>query len=138
MSDSVSLRGAPEKSPAGQRSLIESRLTAIGLICAAIVLFAFLDTSAKYLTTVAHLPVFQVVWTRFASHTVLATVVLGPKAVLRAARTGKPGHQILRSTFLVGATAFNFLALQYLQLDHRDDLLSLTLHCGGACWTDAR
>ncbi len=35
-------------------------------------------------------------------------------------------HQILRSVFLIGATAFNFLALQYLQLDQTATIFFLS------------
>jgi drug/metabolite transporter (DMT)-like permease len=76
-----------------------------------------LDTTAKYLTTAIHVPVLQVIWLRFVSHCLLNFLFLGPKALLAARHSVKPGHQILRSFFMLGATAFNFLALQYLQLD---------------------
>jgi drug/metabolite transporter (DMT)-like permease len=76
-----------------------------------------LDTTAKYLTTAIHVPVLQVIWLRFVSHGLVNFVFLGPKALRAASRSTKPGHQLLRSFFMLGATAFNFLALQYLQLD---------------------
>ena len=41
------------------------RLKAIGLMCLAVAFFSALDTSAKYLVTQAHLPVVQIVWSRF-------------------------------------------------------------------------
>jgi drug/metabolite transporter (DMT)-like permease len=100
-----------------RRTLVESRFTAIALICVAVVFFAFLDTSAKYLTTVAHLPPFQVAWVRFASHVGLTILILGPRGTGIALRTRKLKHQLLRSLFMIGATGFNFAALQYLQLD---------------------
>jgi drug/metabolite transporter (DMT)-like permease len=123
MSNSLSIRGVPESSA---RHLTEARLTAIGLICAAIILFAFLDTSAKYLTTVAHVPVLQIIWVRFASTAALTFAMLRPKAFISAARSHKPGHQLLRSVFLLGATAFNFLALQFLQLDQTATIFFLS------------
>ncbi len=76
-----------------------------------------LDTTAKYLATIAHVPVLLVIWFRFVSHALLNVVFLGPRTLLTASRSAKPAHQILRSIFMLGATAFNFLALQYLQLD---------------------
>jgi drug/metabolite transporter (DMT)-like permease len=125
MSNSISMSRAPGESPA-QRTLADTRLTAIGLMCSAITLFAFLDTSAKYLATVVHVPVMQIIWMRFVSHAVLTFVVLGPGATMRAAPSRKLGHQLLRSVLLIGSTGFNFLALQYLQLDQTATIFFLS------------
>jgi len=99
------------------KSADKSRLLAIVLMCSATACFAVLDASAKYLATVIHIPMLQVIWMRFLSHAGLNLIFLGPRNVLAVAKSKKPLHQILRSFFLLGATAFNFLALQYLQLD---------------------
>jgi drug/metabolite transporter (DMT)-like permease len=117
MADTLSSRGAPRRSPAQQRALTDARLSAIALICAATSLFAFLDTTSKYLSTVAHLPVPELVWMRFVTAALVTFAILGPRGAVRAARSRKIWHQLLRSTFLLGSTAFNFVALQYLQLD---------------------
>jgi drug/metabolite transporter (DMT)-like permease len=117
MADTLSSRGAPRKSPAQQRALTDARLSAVALICAATSLFAFLDTTVKYLSTVAHLPVPQLIWMRFLTNTVAIAAILGPRSAVRAARSEKIWLQLLRSAFVLGATAFNFLALQFLQLD---------------------
>lgn len=47
----------------------------------------------------------------------LVVAMLGPRTTIRALPSRNLKHQLLRSVFLIGATAFNFLALQYLQLD---------------------
>ena len=109
-----------------QRPLTESRLLAIALTCAASFLFAFLDTSAKYLATVAHVPVLQIIWVRFVVNALLIVAMLGPNAVLRALPSKKLMNQLLRSIFLIGATVFNFLALQYLQLDQTATIFFLS------------
>ena len=109
-----------------QRPLTESRLLAIALTCAASFLFGFLDTSAKYLATVAHVPVLQIIWVRFLVNTLLIVAVLGPNTALRALPSNKLMNQLLRSVFLIGATAFNFLALQYLQLDQTATIFFLS------------
>ena len=109
-----------------QRPLTKSRLLAIALTCAASFLFGFLDTSAKYLATVAHVPVLQIIWVRFLVNTLLIVAVLGPNTVLRALPSNKLMNQLLRSVFLIGATAFNFLALQYLQLDQTATIFFLS------------
>jgi drug/metabolite transporter (DMT)-like permease len=117
MADTLSSRGTPRGTRAQRRPLTDSRLSAIALICGATSLFAFLDTTSKYLSTVAHLPVPQLVWMRFVTAALVTFAILGPRGALHAARSGKMWHQLLRSTFLLGSTAFNFVALQYLQLD---------------------
>jgi drug/metabolite transporter (DMT)-like permease len=117
MADALSSRGAPRGSPAQHRALTDSRLSAIALICAATSLFAFLDTAAKYLSTVAHLPVPQIIWMRFATTVLVTLAILGSRGAVGAVRSAKMWHQLMRSLFLLGATAFNFLALQFLQLD---------------------
>lgn len=108
-----------------QRHLTESRFLAIALTCAASFLFAFLDTSAKYLSTVAHVPVLEIIWVRFVVNA-LNVAMLGPNAALRALPSNKLMNQLLRSVFLIGATAFNFLALQYLQLDQTATIFFLS------------
>jgi drug/metabolite transporter (DMT)-like permease len=111
-----------------QNLLLEesSRLKAIALICAAIFFFALLDATAKYAVTVLLVPLFQVVWMRFVSHTVLNVVALGPRTFVASLKSTYPGHQFLRSLFLFGSTAFNFTALRYLQLDQSVTIFFLT------------
>ena len=92
-----------------------ARLIGIGLICAALVCFACLDTIAKWLTN--HLPIFEVVWARYASHFVLSMFVINPWTIPGLFNTQRPWLQIGRSALLFGSTAFNFIALRYLQLD---------------------
>ena len=103
-----------------------SRLRAIGLMVAAIALFALLDSTAKYVVTTAAIPLFQVVWIRFVSHAVLNAVVFGPVTVAQSLRSRKPLLQMLRGIFLFGSTAFNFAALRYLQLDQSVTIFFLT------------
>jgi drug/metabolite transporter (DMT)-like permease len=103
-----------------------SRLRAIGLMCIAIALFALLDTTAKYVVTIAAMPIFQVVWMRFVSHAVLNVVFFGPVTVARSMKSAKPWMQFMRGIFLFGSTAFNFAALRYLQLDQSVTIFFLT------------
>ena len=109
-----------------KRPLTKLGPLAIALTCAASFLFAFLDTGAKYLATVAHMPVLQIIWVRFMVNTLLIVVMLGPKQVRRALPSNKLLNQLLRSVFLIGATAFNFLALQHLQLDQTATIFFLS------------
>ncbi|MEO8544909.1 MAG: DMT family transporter [Burkholderiaceae bacterium] len=77
--------------------------------------FAALDSSAKWLVMV--LPVFQVVWLRFVTHSLLGILVLTPKYGWALYRTGQPRLQMLRALMQAVMTALNFWALQYLPLD---------------------
>jgi drug/metabolite transporter (DMT)-like permease len=94
-----------------------TRLIGIGLMCAAVTSFAFLDATGKYIVSVAALPVLQVAWFRFFSHAVFNVVAFGPRPVFRAFRSTRPWLQIFRGILLFSTTALNFAALRYLQLD---------------------
>lgn len=94
-----------------------TRLIGIGLMCSAIISFAFLDAAAKYLVSVLAVPVLQAAWFRFFGHAVLNVVAFGPRPVLRAFRSSRPWLQVLRGIILFSTTALNFAALRYLQLD---------------------
>ena len=112
--------------PVAARSLEGSRrLKAIGLICSAAILFTVLDATAKYLTLRAGLPLLEIVWLRFATQLLLMIAFLGLVNVPGLFRTGKLGHQLLRSCFLLGSTVFNFGALLYLRLDQTATILYL-------------
>lgn len=119
---------APAKTKAGTAGTHhpEARLKAIGLMCCAVVVFSVLDATAKYLVGPSELPVAQVVWVRFAAHFLLSILVFGPFTLPRIARSVKPFQQILRSIFVLGATAFNFIAVKYLQLDQTVTIFFLT------------
>ncbi len=92
-----------------------ARLVGIGLICAALICFACLDTIAKWLTN--HLPTLEVVWARYASHFALSLLILNPWTLPGLLTTKKLGLQVIRSALLFASTALNFVALHYLQLD---------------------
>jgi drug/metabolite transporter (DMT)-like permease len=80
----------------------------------AMFMFTGLDTTAKYLTR--SLPVAEIVWARYVSHTallVLALPFLGGRPRLRTRRLGL---QVVRSLFLLLTTALSFWSLKYLQL----------------------
>lgn len=93
------------------------RLRAIVLMCAAIASFALLDAAAKFLASRANMPVAEVVWLRFAAHVAFTVILLWPVRPAALFKSAKPGLQSLRGLLMLGATAFNFIALKYLQLD---------------------
>ncbi len=92
-----------------------SRLTGIALMCAAVTCFAFLDTTAKYLSV--YMATLQVVWARYTGAFVFALMVANPWTRPGLMRTTRPVLQIGRSFLLLGSTLCNFAALRYLQLD---------------------
>ncbi len=91
------------------------RLTGIALMCAAVALFACLDTTAKYLNT--QMDSLEIAWARYTSAFVLTLIVSNPLTHPALLRTKRMKLQIVRSILLVGSTALNFLALRWLQLD---------------------
>ncbi len=88
--------------------------TGILLMLASGVVFALLDTGAKYLTAEHH--VLQVVWGRYFFSMVLLPLIIGRVNLIRIARTGHPTLQIVRSLLLLAATAFFFAALRFMPL----------------------
>ncbi|MDX2157939.1 MAG: DMT family transporter [Hyphomicrobiaceae bacterium] len=92
-------------------------LKGIGLMCLALALFSCLDTTAKYMATVAQVPLTQVVWLRFVSQLVLILFVTGAVAVPRLLLTRRPKQQLIRSTLMLFSTLLNFVALRHLRLD---------------------
>ncbi len=104
-----------------------SRLFPILMMCGATVCFSVLDATAKYLAEIEHIEVAEIVFIRFAGHVVFSLVLLWPLLGMRPTfRSKKPGLQLLRSVFMLGATAFNFVAVQYLQLDQTITIFFLT------------
>ncbi|WP_236841690.1 DMT family transporter [Bosea sp. PAMC 26642] len=91
-----------------------SRLIAIGLMCSAVLFFALLDTSAKWLS--GYMDPVQVVFARYAGSMVLVSLLLNPWSRPGILRTQRPWLQAVRSLLLLGSTALNFFALKYLQL----------------------
>jgi len=91
-----------------------NRQIGIALVTATTLMFAVLDTSAKWL--VQSVPVLQVVWLRFVFHTFLTTAIFMPSMGTSLFQISKPRLQLLRGVMLALMTGLNFFALQYLQL----------------------
>ena len=96
------------------------RLIGIALMCAAVALFACLDTTAKYLNT--QMNSLEIAWARYTSAFLLTLIVSNPMTHAGLMRTTRPVLQIVRSLLLVGATVGNFLALRWM---HLDEVLSI-------------
>ena len=91
------------------------RLIGIALMCAAVAMFACLDTTAKYLN--AQMDSFQIAWARYTSAFVLTFIVSNPLTQPGLLRSKRPKLQVVRSLLQVASTALNFLALRWLHLD---------------------
>ena len=110
-----------DKAPAPRASLdvadaaeLKSRQRGILLMCCALVCFACLDTTGKWLGR--HVPVWEVVWSRYVGATILALIFTNPWRATGSLRTSRPILQSFRALLLFGSTLFNFLALRHLQL----------------------
>ncbi len=101
-----------------------ARLAGIALMCLALVCFAALDTTAKWLN--GHMPTLEVLWARYASHFVLSLIFVNPWTTPGLLSTQRPRLQIFRSIVLVGSSIFNFTALRYLQLDQTSAIMFTT------------
>lgn len=98
-----------------EQDTARNRQLGIAMVSVTTLCFAALDSTAKWLVLV--LPVFQVVWLRFVTHSLLGILVLTPKYGWALYRTRQPRLQLLRALMQAVMTALNFWALQYLQLD---------------------
>lgn len=76
-------------------------------------LFVSMDALAKQLSQVY--PVAQVVWARYLFHVLLMALFLG-RRLPATLRTGRLGLQLLRSLFLLAATALFFTAISLMPL----------------------
>lgn len=95
---------------------------AIGLIFTAYLLFAALDTTVKWLVLQGYHPLF-LAWIRFFGHLLLAIIWLAPWKNKHLYSLVRWKLQMLRASFLCGATFFNFIALKFLQLSTTITLL---------------
>lgn len=107
-----------------QEQAHRDRLTAIALMCGAVVLFACNDAAAKFLN--GHMHTVQVVWARYMAAFALAIVLLDPTGRPQVMRTTRPWLQLGRSTLLLISTVLNFFALRYLQLDEAVSIIFCT------------
>lgn len=90
------------------------RRVGIALMCGALVCFACLDASGKWLSR--HVPVWEVVWARYLGATILVLLFVNPWTTPRMLHTRRPVLQTVRSLLLFSSTVCNFLALRKLQL----------------------
>jgi drug/metabolite transporter (DMT)-like permease len=83
------------------------------LIVAAILMFSFVDATAKALTP--RFDTVQVVWARYAGQTLWTVLIFFPRLPALLA-TDRLGLHLLRSALIFGSTVFFFAAIARLQL----------------------
>ena len=91
------------------------RVRGIVLILATVFFFALLDTMAKY-AAAGGVPAMEVAWFRYFVNLLIAVAVLQPWRHRADYVTRRPWLHVWRGLFLLGATVFNFVAIQHLQL----------------------
>jgi drug/metabolite transporter (DMT)-like permease len=92
-----------------------ARGTGIALMCAAVLCFAMLDTTAKYLNL--SMNTLEVAWARYTGAFLFPLLILNPWTRPGLMRTKRAVLQIMRSMLLLASTLANFAALRFLQLD---------------------
>jgi drug/metabolite transporter (DMT)-like permease len=90
-------------------------LLGISLVVTAALIFAVLDTNAKWLVVNGY-PSLEVVFVRYVVQLAVMLVWLVPRYGVGAFRTASPRLEVLRALALLGTTAFNFFAIKYLPL----------------------
>lgn len=93
---------------------VAARLRGIGLICAAVLAFTFIDAPAKYASN--YVSTVEVAWARYALGLAFAVIVLRPWRLPHQYATKRPRLQAVRGVFLLLSTVFNFIAIHYLPL----------------------
>ncbi|MDJ1158374.1 DMT family transporter [Chelatococcus sp. SYSU_G07232] len=104
----------PRTGEAASATDSRDRLAGIALMCAALMCFACLDASAKWLNR--HMDPMQTVWVRYVASIVLVGAAINPVTRPGVMRSARPWLQTGRSLLLFLSTALNFFALLYLQL----------------------
>lgn len=95
----------------------------LAIMLVAVACIAGIDPSAKLAGQ--HLPVLQVVWGRYAFAALTAFVLFRPPVNPLRWGITRPWMQCLRAGLLLGATGFNFLALQTLDLVENQAIVML-------------
>lgn len=109
----------PSTAPGTRAPLIGVALTLLAVLC-----FAVLDSSAKYLSQ--HYPVAMVVWARYAVHTLLMLIAYAPARGRTLLHTRRPGRQLLRALLLLSVTILFVSGLRFLPLAEATAIIYLT------------
>lgn len=102
----------------------QNALRGIGLMLCAVLVFALMDSSSKWL--VAKYPLPMLVWARYVVHCLLMLVFLLPSHGRRLWRTRAPALQIVRALMLFGITALMIASFRVVPLTVATAILFLT------------
>ncbi len=86
----------------------------IGYFLLSLIFFVSLDTVAKHLSQI-YSPI-EVAWGRYIFALAILPLILPPRRMMQAARTTRPGMQLLRSLLLAVTTYLFFLTVKYIPL----------------------
>ena len=87
-------------------------LAGIGLVVAAVLCFAALDTTVKYISF--SVPLLMALWVRYAFQAVATTISVLPVRGMSVLRTMHPKFQVLRGVLLLVSSLFAFASLKYM------------------------
>jgi len=104
---------------------VESRSVAVGIAWMLVTTFFFVCVHATGKYLVVTQPVGQVVWGRYFFHLLFAALILGPR-LRTLVRTDNLPAQLIRSAFMLGASAFYFAGVQLLPLAEANAISFLT------------
>ncbi len=104
---------------------MESKSVAVGIAWMLVTTFFFVCVHATGKYLVVTQPVGQVVWGRYFFHLLFAALILGPR-LRTLIRTDNLPAQLIRSAFMLGATAFYFAGVQLLPLAEANAISFLT------------
>ena len=99
-------------------------LAGIAIALAAVLCFATLDTTTKYVSL--SLPVLLALWFRYMFQAVATTVVMLPLVGRRLFQTQHPKYQLLRGALLVQTSMLAFFSLKYLPVGEFTAIVMLT------------
>lgn len=78
--------------------------------------FSAMDTSAKWLVSIAVIPSIQVAFIRYIVHFSWTVALYVPREGVAICKSAVPWHQTFRGLLLLCSTSLNFTALKYLPL----------------------
>ena len=105
---------SPRKAPVLRVNDRGRRLVGIALMCGALLSFACLDASAKWLN--GFIDPVLIIWARYIGSVAFVSLFVNPWTTPGVAHTTRPWLQAGRSVLRLGSTALKFVALKYLQL----------------------
>lgn len=105
-------------------SRISSSAAGISLAIAALVCFAALDTTTKFVTT--GVPLLMALWFRYMFQAVATTLAVLPVRGMALLRTAHSRYQLLRGVLLLLTSLFAFFSLKYMPVGEFTAIVMIT------------